>query len=73
MNSVNLNIKSVEVKSETRALKVEWTRELATDISQFAGFDTEYFERVLASEYVKLKNLKRRESRKKSINKIFKN
>jgi len=66
MNSVNLNIKSVEVKSETRALKVEWTRELATDISQFAGFDTEYFERVLASEY-------RRESRKKSINKIFKN
>lgn len=66
MNSVNLNIKSVEVKSETRSLKVEWTRELATDISQFAGFDTEYFERVLASEY-------RRESRKKSINKIFKN
>ena len=66
MNSVNLNIKSVEVKSETRALKVEWTRELATDISQFAGFDTEYFERVLASEY-------RRESRKKTINKIFKN
>lgn len=66
MNSVNLNIKSVEVKSETRALKVEWTRELATDISQFAGFDTEYFERVLTSEY-------RRENRKKSINKIFKN
>lgn len=66
MNSVNLNIKSVEVKSETRALKVEWTRELATDISQFAGFDTEYFERVLASVY-------RRESRKKTINKIFKN
>ena len=66
MNSVNLNIKSVEVKSETRALKVGWTRELATDISQFAGFDAEYFERVLASEY-------RRENRKKSINKIFKN
>lgn len=65
MKSVNLNIKSVEVKSQTSALKVKWTREIAVDISQFTGFDTEYFERVLASEY-------RRESRKKSINKIFK-
>lgn len=65
MKSINLNIKSVEVKAETRALKAEWTRELATDISQFAGFDSDEFERILAKEL-------RRESRKKSIGKIFK-
>jgi hypothetical protein len=54
---------SVEVKAETKAIKCEWTREMATDISQFAGFD-DYFDRVLAKEF-------RRELRKKSINKIF--
>jgi hypothetical protein len=66
MKSISLKINSVEVKSETRALKTQWTRELATDISHFSGIDTDYFERVLAKEM-------RKESRKKSIDKIFKN
>lgn len=63
MNSINLNMKSVEVKTETRAIKAEWTREMATDISQFKIID---YEDYIAKEV-------RREMRKISINKIFKN
>lgn len=66
MSSINLNMKSVEVKAETRAIKSKWTREMVTDITQFSGINTDHFERILAKEI-------RRESRKKSIDKIFKN
>jgi hypothetical protein len=62
MKSISLNMTSVEVKAETRALKCEWTRELSKDIDVC----TSSFEIYIAKEI-------RRELRKKSINKIFKN
>lgn len=59
-------MKSIEVKAETRAIRATWTREMAYDISQFSGIDNSSFESYLTKEL-------RREMRKKSINKIFKN
>ena len=66
MNSINLNMTSVEVKAETRALKCEWTREMAKDIDSYHNFDMSSFESYIAKEM-------RKEMRKKSINKIFQN
>lgn len=66
MKSINLNMTSVEVKAETRSIKATWNRELAADISSFTNIDTDFLESVLTKEL-------RRETRKKSINKIFKN
>jgi hypothetical protein len=66
MNSINLNMTSVEVKAETRALKCEWTREMAKDIDTYHNFDMSSFEIYIAKEM-------RKEMRKKSINKIFQN
>ena len=66
MKAINLNMASVEVKAETRTIKSNWSRELVTDISQFTGIDNDVFIRILEKEI-------RRDSRKKSINKIFQN
>lgn len=66
MNSINLNMKSVEVKTETRVIKYEWNLEMVSEtFPEYDGFN-DYFDRVLAKEF-------RRELRKKSINKIFQN
>ena len=62
MKSIGLNMTSVEVKAETRAIKATWTPELAKDISSYQSS----FEIYIAKEM-------RKESRKKSINKIFQN
>lgn len=64
MKSVNLNMTSVEVKAETRAIKCTWTREMAKDIESLRDFDMSSFEKYIAKEM-------RREMRKKSINKIL--
>jgi hypothetical protein len=66
MNTINLNITSVEVKAETRAIKTTCSREMVKDLESFTDLDTSSFERYIAKEL-------RRESRKKSINKIFQN
>ncbi len=62
MKSVDINLTSVEVKSQTRTLKASWTREMATDIDHFSSSFEKYFAKEL-----------RRENRKNSINKIFNN
>ena len=66
MNSINLNVTSVEVKAETRAIRATWTPEMAKDIESFKSFDMSSFEIYIAKEI-------RKESRKKSINNIFNN
>ncbi len=66
MKSINLNMTSVEVKAETRTIKTAWTIEKAEDIQSLTDLDMTSFERYFAKEL-------RRESRKKSINKILKN
>jgi hypothetical protein len=62
MNSINLNLNSVEVKASVRPLKAKWTREMATDVDHFSSSFEKYFAKEL-----------RRENRKNSINKIFNN
>lgn len=66
MKSIGLNMTSVEVKAETRAIRATWTPELAKDIESYHSFDMSSFEIYIAKEL-------RREGRKKSINKIFQN
>ena len=66
MESVNLNMTSVEVKSETRALKCEWTREMAKDLEVFTDIEMSSFEIYIAKEL-------RRKNRKNSIKNIFPN
>lgn len=64
MKTVNLKINSVEVKAEKRALRSKWTREMAADIETLTDIDMSSFEIYIAKQI-------RRESRMKSINKLF--
>jgi len=66
MESVNLNMTSVEVKAETRALKCEWTSEMSKDLESFTDIDMSSFEIYIAKEL-------RRKNRKNSIKNIFPN
>lgn len=63
MNSINLNITSVEVKSETRSLRATWSQEIVQDLNSYHGVSLEKEkERIL-----------RIEKRKESIKNIFSN
>ena len=66
MKSVNLNMTSVEVKAETKALKCKWTREMSKDLESFTDIDMSSFEIYIAKEL-------RRANRKNSIKYIFPN
>jgi hypothetical protein len=66
MESVNLNMTSVEVKAETRALKCEWTSEMSKDLESFTDIDMSSFEIYITKEL-------RRKNRKNSIKNIFPN
>ncbi len=70
MNSVSFNMKSVEVKAETRALKATWTRELADDLSMYHNLDIDKELNSLLKEELRKERVSKR---KKSINKIFQN
>jgi hypothetical protein len=61
MKSFDLNIKSVEVKTTTRPIQVQWTTELAKDISYYHSLNIEK----------ELSILLRKEIRIKKINQIF--
>ena len=60
MSSINLNMTSVEVKAEVRALRCKWTAEMASDLNSFHGLDPSVFEKSL-----------RREIRREKIKNIF--
>jgi hypothetical protein len=65
MDSIDLNMKSVEVNTESRPLRATWTREMVADLNMYHGLNIEdELSKMLNSEL-------RREKRKKSINKIF--
>ena len=64
MKSINLKINSVEVKTEKRALRSKWTRELAKDLEVHQDIDMSSFEVYIAKQI-------RREIRMKSITKLF--
>ena len=66
MKEIDLNMKSVEVKSTTRALRANWNAELAQDLSTYYGMDN-----ISSIEIALLKELIK-EKRKAKINKIYK-
>jgi len=66
MKEIDSNMKSVEVKTSSRTLRVNWTAELAQDLSTYYGMDsTSSIELALLKEIIK-------ENRKNKINKIYK-
>jgi hypothetical protein len=70
MNSIDINMRSVQVETKTRALRSTWTRELATDLDSYHNIDIEKELSHLLKEDLRKQ---RASSRKKSINKIFQN
>ena len=70
MNSIDLNMRSVQVEAKTRALRSTWTRELANDLESYHNIDLDKELAYLLSEEVRKM---RTSNRKKSINKIFQN
>jgi hypothetical protein len=66
MKEINLNMKSIEVKTTTRPIRANWTAELAQDLSTFYGMDN-----ISSIELALLKEIIR-EKRKNKINKIYK-
>lgn len=66
MKEIDLNMKSVEVKTTTRPIRANWTSELAQDLSTYYGMDNiSSIEIALLKEIIK-------EKRKNKINKIYK-
>ena len=66
MNEVNINMKSVEVKTKTRKIRSSWTSEMVNDLNVYHNIDASAeLERILGGEI-------KREMRKKKIEKILK-
>lgn len=66
MNEINISMKEVIVKSESRPLRSKWTTELSSDLEVYINTDIESaLEKELVDEI-------RREMRKKKIEKILK-
>jgi hypothetical protein len=66
MNEINISMKEVIVKSESRPLRSKWTTELSSDLEVYINTDIEAaLEKELGDEI-------RREMRKKKIEKILK-
>jgi hypothetical protein len=70
MNSIDINIKSVQVEAKTRTLKSTWTRELVNDLSMYHNLDIDKELNSLLKEELRKERVSKR---KKSINKIFQN
>lgn len=69
MNSINLNMQSVQVNTESRVVRATWTREMVEDLNMYHGLDVEdELSKMLKRELSK----ERCNKRKKSIDKIFK-
>ena len=69
MKSIDLKMTSVEVKTETRPLRAQWTRELATDLQSMYGMDdTSGVEAALMKEW---RNMTRTSTRKSKDRKIY--
>jgi len=69
MKSIDLKMTSVEVKTETRPLRAQWTREMATDLQSMYDIDhTSGIEETLMKE---CRNINRTSSRKSKVRKIY--
>jgi hypothetical protein len=63
MKSLNLNMTSVEVKAEARALRASWSSEMVQDLNSYNG----------VSLKKEIERIFRIEKRKESIKNIFSN
>jgi hypothetical protein len=63
-------MKSVEVKSKTRAIKATWTRDMVKDLSSYHNLDVEKELAILLKEELRKQRVS---NRKRSINNIFNN
>ena len=64
MKEININMKSVEVKTTTRPIRADWTSEMTQDLSTYYGMDNiSSIEVALLKEIVK-------EKRKNKMNQI---
>jgi hypothetical protein len=69
MKSIDLKMTSVEVKTETRPLRVKWTREMATDLQGMYGMDhVSKMETALMKEF---NDIARTSSRRSKVCKIY--
>ena len=69
MNSINLNMKFVQVDPKSGVIRATWTRELSDDLELYHNIDIEdELSQILKKELSK----ERCNKRKKSIDKIFK-
>ena len=69
MKSIDLKMTSVEVKTETRPLRVKWTREMATDLQGMYGMDhVSEIETTLMKEW---NDIARTSSRRSKVCKIY--
>lgn len=65
MKEISINMTTVEVKAQTRALRASWTREVIHDINYMGGISVDLEREIMISI--------RREKRMNSIKNIFPN
>lgn len=65
MKEISVNMTTVEVKAQTRALRVNWTREVIHDINSMGGISLALEREIMISI--------RKEKRMNSIKNIFPN
>lgn len=68
MKSIDLKMTSVEVKAETRQLRAQWTREMATDLQSIHTDDASEIEMTLMKEW---RNMTRTSVRRLKVRKIY--
>ena len=67
MKSIDLKMTSVEVKTETRPLRVKWTREMAADLQNIHMDDTSGIEAALMKEWNDIARTSTRRSKARKI------
>lgn len=65
MNSIDLNVKSIDIKAGVRKLRAEWTTEMAYDLSFHSGFVSDIERQLIVAI--------RKEKRIKTINNLLNN
>lgn len=70
MDSISLNMRSVEVSCEARAIKANYTKEMAFEVASFSSINAEEELSKLLAEQL---SWERSIHRKKSIKNIYRN
>ena len=69
MKSIDLKMTSVEVKTETRPLRVKWTREMVTDLQGM--YDMDHVSEIEATLMKEWKDINRTSDRRSKVRKIY--